>query len=197
MVFEIGSITKEFTPAIIMKLQAQGQLRVDDSIATYLPEYGFSQAITLRMLLNHTSGLANFTDFPQFQNWMTSGVSETTALTAVSPAVAQFPPGTQYSYSNSNFFALGTIIEKIAGQPIPPVWISTFQALGLPNTYYALPPANGATTGYQGSGLLATIWDRSAAFAAGALSSNVYDHIARDNALMNGKKSRLQLASFC
>ena len=118
-VFEIGSITKQFTAALIMKLQEQGQLHVDDSIATYLPEYNFLPAITLRMMLTHTSGLANFTDFPQLGDWIRNGVSEATVLTAVSQAPLQFQPGTQYSYSNSNFFALGTNHRKVNRSVVP------------------------------------------------------------------------------
>ena len=64
VISEIGSITKQFTAALIMKLQEQGQLQVDDSIASYLPEYSFPPGITLRMMLTHTSGLADFTNFP-------------------------------------------------------------------------------------------------------------------------------------
>jgi D-alanyl-D-alanine carboxypeptidase len=191
LLFEIGSITKQFTAALIMKLQEQGQLHVDDSITTYLPEYNFPSAITLRMMLTHTSGLANFTDFPQLGDWVRNGVSEATVLTAVSQAPLQFQPGTQYSYSNSNFFALGTIIEKLTGQSYADnLDHEIFQPLGLANTYYSLPPADQSASGYATnvSGLVpAILWDRSAAFAAGALSSNVYDLAAWDNALISGK----------
>jgi D-alanyl-D-alanine carboxypeptidase len=190
-IFEIGSVTKQFTAALIMKLQEQGQLHVDDSIAVYLPEYNFPSAITLRMMLTHTSGLADFTNFPQLGDWVKNGVSEATVLTAVSQAPLQFQPGTQYSYSNSNFFALGTIIEKLTGQSYAANLNQyILQPLGLMNTYYPLPPAGQSATGYthNGAGLVpAILWDRSAAFAAGALSSNVYDLVAWDNALINGK----------
>jgi CubicO group peptidase (beta-lactamase class C family) len=118
-------------------------------------------------------------------------VSEATVLTAVSQAPLQFQPGTQYSYSNSNFFALGTIIEKLTGQSYAAdLKLYIFQPLGLMNTYYSLPPAGQSATGYtnNGAGLVpAILWDRSAAFATGALSSNVYDLVAWDNALINGK----------
>jgi D-alanyl-D-alanine carboxypeptidase len=191
VIFEIGSITKQFTAALIMKLQEQGQLHVDDSLATYLPEYNFSPTITLRMMLAHTSGLADFTNFPQLGDWVKHGVSEATVLAAVSQAPLQFQPGTQYSYSNSNFFALGTIIEKLTGQSYAADLDQyILSPLGLMNTYYSLPSAGQSATGYtnNGSGLVpAILWDRSAAFAAGALSANVYDLVAWDNALLNGQ----------
>jgi D-alanyl-D-alanine carboxypeptidase len=191
VIFEIGSITKQFTAVLIMKLQEQGQLHVDDSIATYLPEYDFPSTISLRMMLTHTSGLADFTNLPQLGDWVRNGVTEATVLTAVSQSPLQFQPGSQYSYSNSNFFALGTIIEKLTGQSYAAnLDHLILQPLGLKNTYYALPPAGQSASGYtnNGSGLVpAIIWDRSAAFAAGALSSNVYDLVAWDDALISGK----------
>jgi len=190
-IFEIGSITKQFTAVLIMKLQEQGRLHVDDALTTYLPEFHFPANITLRMMLTHTSGLADFTNFPQLGDWVKHGVSEATVLTAVSQAPLVFQPGTQYSYSNSNFFALGTIIERLTGQSYAASLAqSIFQPLGLMNTYYSLPPAGQAATGYtdNGAGLVpAIVWDRSAAFAAGALSSNVSDLVAWDNALTHGR----------
>jgi len=191
VLFEIGSITKQFTAALIMKLQEQGHLHVDDSISTYLPEYNFPSAITLRMMLTHTSGLADFTNFSQLGDCVRHGVSEATVLMAVSQSPLQFQPGTQYAYSNSNFFALGTIIEKLSGQSYAAdLEQYILRPVGLTNTYYVLPPAPQSATGYtnNGSGLVpAILWDRSVAFAAGALSSNVYDLVAWDDALLNGK----------
>ncbi len=191
VIFEIGSITKQFTAVLIMKLQEQGRLHVDDSIEFYLPEFAFPSAITLRMMLTHTSGLADFTNFPQLGDWVRNGVTEATVLTAVSQSPLQFAPGSQYGYSNSNFFALGTIIEKLTGQSYASDLARfIFQPLKLMNTYYSLPPAGQSATGYtnNGAGLVPSIlWNRSAAFAAGALSSNIYDLIAWDNALISGK----------
>lgn len=190
-IFEIGSITKQFTAALIMKLQEQGQLHVDDSIAPYLPQYGFPSAITIRMLLTHTSGLADFTNFADFGQWVTDGVSEPVVLADISQARLQFQPGTQYAYSNSNFYLLGSIIERLTGQSYTANLDQyIFHPLALQDTYYVLPPANLAATGYTHNGAAlvpAIIWDRSAAFAAGALSSNLSDLVAWDDALISGK----------
>jgi D-alanyl-D-alanine carboxypeptidase len=190
-IFEIGSITKQFTAALIMKLQEQGQLHVDDSISVYLPDYKFPSAITLRMLLTHTSGLANYTTFTPYESWAINGVSEATVLSAVSQAPLLFPPGTQWSYSNSNYFVLGVILEKLSGQTYAAnLEQYIFQPLGLTNTYFSVPPPGQSAIGYTLNGtsvIPALVCDRSAAFAAGALSSNVSDLIAWDNALINGK----------
>lgn len=191
LIFEIGSITKQFTAALIMQLQEQGKLHVDDSVTSYLPQYNFPSAITLRMLLTHTSGLADYTNFPQLGPWVKQGVSEPTVLSAVSQTPLLFPPGTRYSYSSSNFFALGAIIEALTGESYEANLAQHIvQPLRLTSTYYALPPANQTAMGYtnNGMGLVpAIIWNRSAAFAAGALSSNLHDLVAWDNALIHGK----------
>jgi D-alanyl-D-alanine carboxypeptidase len=189
-VFEIGSITKQFTAALIMKLQELGQLHVDDSVVMYLPGYGFAPAITIRMLLTHTSGLADFTNFADFGQWVLNGVSEAIALTEIGHAGLGSPPGTQYSYSNSNYYLLGSIIEKLTVLSYAAVLERyIFQPLALESTFYNLPPVSIAATGYTHNGSIlvsATIWNRSAAFAAGALSSNIYDLVTWDNALMSG-----------
>ena len=152
-IFEIGSITKQFTAALIMKLQEQGELHVDDSISAYLPDYKFPSAITLRMLLTHTSGLANYTTFAQYPGWAIDGVSEATILSAVSQIPLLFTPGTQWSYSNSNYFVLGVIIEKLTGQSYAAnLQQSIFQPLGLTNTYFSLPPPAQSAVGYTWNG---------------------------------------------
>jgi CubicO group peptidase (beta-lactamase class C family) len=190
-IFEIGSITKQFTAALIMKLQEQGELHVDDSIQVYLPDYKFPSAITLRMLLTHTSGLENYTALAQYPGWAINGVSEATILATVSQAPLLFPPGTQWSYSNSNYFVLGAIIEKLTGQSYPTnLQQYIAQPLGLTNTYFSVPPPAQSAIGYTWNGasvVPASLTDRSTAFAAGALSSNAADLIAWDNALINGR----------
>jgi CubicO group peptidase (beta-lactamase class C family) len=190
-IFQIDSITKQFTATLIMKLQEQGQLHVDDSMANYLPQYRFPPEITIRMLLTHTSGLINYTALPQFADWSATGVSETTVLTAVSQQPLEFQPGTQYVYSNSNYFALGSIIENVTGQTYAANLDQyIFQPLALQSTSYELPAPAMSATGYSNAALSPMPlppWSRSAGFAAGAISTNVYDLVAWVNALLNGK----------
>jgi D-alanyl-D-alanine carboxypeptidase len=162
-IFEIGSITKQFTAALIMKLVEEGKLNLDGSVASCLPQYGFAPAITVRMLLNHTSGLADFTNFQQLGQWITSGVSESTVLTAIGQAGLQFKPGTQYAYSNSNYFVLGSVIETLTNQSYATSLAQyIFLPLSLSSTYYQLPPANLSAIGYtnNGSGMVpAQLWN--------------------------------------
>lgn len=189
-VFELASLTKQFTAALIMQLQQNGMLTVDDSAATYLPSFGFPHEITIRMLLNHTSGLADYTNFPAFQQWYLTGVSEATVLTAIQQAPLQFTPGTQYAYSNSNYFVLGSIIEAVTKQSYEAnLTQHIIQPLAMTSTYYELPPAALAATGYSmvNSGTVAPPpASRSSLFAAGAISSDVGDMLVWDQALYSG-----------
>jgi CubicO group peptidase (beta-lactamase class C family) len=134
---------------------------------------------------------ASHCPLPGNPGWATNGVSEATILSAVSQTPLLFPPGTQWSYSNSNYFVLGAIIEKLSGQSYEAnIEQYIFKPLGLTNTYFSLPPPAQAAIGYTLSGtsmVPGLVADRSAAFAAGALSSNVSDLAAWDNALINGK----------
>src|SRR5882757_6106065 len=111
--FQIGSVTKQFTAAAILKLGSSGALDIDDPVITHLPAYGFDPRITLRTLLNHTSGLPDYVSFSAASSW-TAGVSEQTVLTQISTAPLMFTPGSAYSYSNSNYYVLGAVIEAVS-----------------------------------------------------------------------------------
>jgi CubicO group peptidase (beta-lactamase class C family) len=188
--FELASVTKQFTAALILQLQESAQLHVDDQATTYLPQYGLPPAITIRMLLNHTSGLADYTNFPAFQGWYVSGVAEPTALQAIAAAPLDSTPGTAWEYSNSNYFVLGAIIEHITGQSYAlNLQQRIFVPLGLMSATYQVPPTPPGALGYTRSGgsiMPIRMADRSALFAAGALSADVEDLLGWDHALFSG-----------
>ncbi len=190
-VFEIGSVTKQFTAAAIMQLQEAGKLNIDDSASAYLTSYGFPPQISIRMLLTHTSGLFPYTSLPDFGAWADAGVAESTVLTKIAAQPLNFSPGSKYEYSNSNYFLLGAIIEGVSGVTYPDYLSAhVFGAADLQATYYEVPPASTAAVGYVFNGsqaVAATPMIRSAAFAAGALSSTVGDLVKWDDALAQGK----------
>jgi D-alanyl-D-alanine carboxypeptidase len=119
--FEIGSNTKTFTSSLILQLADEGKLSLDDTIFKFLPRYPYiANGITIRQLLNHTSGIYNYTDNPDFasfvNNFIDAQVSPDSALkTWLGPML--FKPGSNWSYSNSNYILLGLIIEKIENRP--------------------------------------------------------------------------------
>ena len=110
--YQIGSVTKQFTAAAILQLQHAGVLNIDSPVLTYLSGYAFDPRITLRMLLNHTSGLVNYLSFQPPPGWL-NGLPENTILAAIAQQPLQFTPGSAYQYSNSNYFILGAVIESV------------------------------------------------------------------------------------
>ena len=117
-VFRIGSLTKQFTAAGMLLLAEQGKLKVDDKLSLYLPNFPRASEVTLRDLLDHTSGIHNFTEGPVIDKISTSGatVQELIADIASQSPLYDFEPGTGWWYSNSNYALLGAVIEKVSGK---------------------------------------------------------------------------------
>ena len=183
--FQIGSVTKQFTAAAVLRLQNAGTLNIDEPLVTYLGNYPFDARITLRMLLNQTSGLQDYHNFPAASSWV-NGVPEQTVLSQIAQATLLFAPGTGYAYSNSNYFVLGSVIEAVSGNGYSDFMAANiFQPVGLSSTSYGQPPVFASPyNAAHGPGLIA---DPSYNFAAGALWSNVQDLATWDAALLNGK----------
>lgn len=114
-VFEVGSLTKQFTAACILLLAQDGKLSVEDRISAHLPgaPAGWSN-ITIRHLLTHTSGLRNYTGHDGFE--LRRGLTQAQFIRALSALPADFAPGEQAKYSNSGYNLLGFIIENASGK---------------------------------------------------------------------------------
>ena len=115
--FRIGSVTKQFTAASILLLKERGLIDLDAPVKTYLPDAPATwDAITVRNLLQHTSGITNVTDLDEFgrQKFLPTTREELIALFANKPL--EFTPGEKWSYSNSGYILLSAIIEKVSGQ---------------------------------------------------------------------------------
>jgi len=134
--YRIGSITKMFTAAMILQLSEEGKISLDATLDKYFPTLPNASKITIRNLLNHRSGLHNFTDEPEYLKYMTSPKTQDEMLTIISKYPVDFQPNEKYSYSNSNYVVLGYIIEKICNEPYSKVLKSRITVkLGLTNTY--------------------------------------------------------------
>jgi D-alanyl-D-alanine carboxypeptidase len=105
--FHIGSITKTFTAALVMQLDQEGLLSIDDPISTWI-DYPDGSQITIAMLLGHTSGVADFTDNSEY----TSTESPERSIELAKELAPVFPPGSGWSYSNTNYTMLGVIAER-------------------------------------------------------------------------------------
>ena len=113
--FRIGSVTKQFTAACILQLIEQGKLSVDDKLSKFFPGFPKGDSVTIHMLLNHTSGIASYTDGKEFMDVARLSLSRDSMISFFKNKPYNFSPGTKWAYNNSGYFLLGCIIEKVSG----------------------------------------------------------------------------------
>lgn len=111
-VFDIGSITKQFTTSIILKLREQGKLQLEDKIAKYLPNYIHAHKISIHQLLAHRTGIPDVGDVDNTK-WLYTKFNSKEIINQFCNVPLEFSPGTKMEYSNSNFIILAAIIEEI------------------------------------------------------------------------------------
>jgi D-alanyl-D-alanine carboxypeptidase len=197
-VFRIGSLTKQFTAAGVLLLAEQGKLKIDDKLSLYLPNFPRASEVTLRDLLDHTSGIHNFTESAVIDKISTSGatVDELIADIAGQSPLYDFEPGTGWWYSNSNYALLGAVIEKVSGKTWGAFMKSEiFDKLGMTDTAAddARDVVPGRASGYSliggtaGKFRNADFTDMSVPYAAGALRSTAEDMARWNGALFGGK----------
>ena len=114
--FRIGSITKQFTAACILQLIEKGKLSLDDRLTKFIPGFPKGDSVTIHMLLNHTSGIASYTELSDFGKVGRLSLGMDSMISFFKNRPYNFSPGSNYRYNNSGFFLLGYIIEKVSGQ---------------------------------------------------------------------------------
>jgi len=193
-VYEIGSITKQFTSSGIMRLVERGKVSLDDPISKYVPDLpAHEQNIKIRQLLNHTSGVHNYTASSEWAKTWKQDYSPRQIVAFVDKDTLDFPSGTRYSYSNTGYVLLGMVIEKASGQSYAKfVDREFFGPLGLTQTSYCPSRATDshAAVGYQMKGDTMRVADylsMTHPFSAGALCSTVRDLVKWQRALVAGK----------
>ena len=134
----IGSVTKQFTAALVLQLVEAGEIELDAPITRYLPDYPAAQgAVTVHQLLSHTGGIPEHTNRPDFVDIMRDPVAPEAFLEVFSGEPLDFEPGSAYRYSNSGYFLLGVIIERVTGQPYAEALRQRLlEPLGLSDTVY-------------------------------------------------------------
>lgn len=193
--FEIGSVTKQFTAAAILQLKERGKLRLDDKLAKFLPSFPHANAITIRQLLNQVSGLPEYlSESDPVKAMSTPGSLAKIAAAARGPL--NFTPGTKWQYSNTNYYVLGAVLERITGKSYEAyVREHLFAPAGMTHSAFVDDEAripNMATPYWQGADdkgatapapLIRNGW----AGGAGEIVSNLEDMAKWDTALQNGK----------
>ena len=137
--FRIGSLTKQFTAAAIMKLQEQGKIGLDDALSKYLPDFDTEgHTVTIRQMLTHTSGIPNYTAQPGFfAKESPLDLTDQELLATIKGVPFDFEPGTKWAYSNTNYYLLGMIVAKVSGMAYADYMQQAFfQPLGLTHTRY-------------------------------------------------------------
>ncbi len=142
--FKIASIGKLFHALSVSHLAHDGRLHLDSSIAHYLPDYSQGlpepERISVRMLVQHRSGLPNFTDTPGF--WSAPSTTAQEALDLIKNHPADFEPGTRYAYCNTNYLLLDLIIAQVAGRPtFEVIQEEILEPLALHRTYESIATA--------------------------------------------------------
>ncbi len=149
--FRIGSISKTFTATLVMKAVELGKLKLDDNISAYFPEIQNANKITIRHLLNHKSGISNFTDRSYF-SWYKTPITQAALLDTIVNKGVDFAPNTDYAYSNSNYVLLTFILEKVLERSYSQILEDhIIRPLGLNNTYYGgkINTANAEAKSYR------------------------------------------------
>jgi D-alanyl-D-alanine carboxypeptidase len=199
----IGSITKTFTGTVILQLAEDGELSLDDPVEDYVRGVPNGDRITLRHLMNMTSGLASYTFSQEFGERLFGDPIGTIPVDqlleygyANSPI---FEPGAMYNYSNTNFVLLGKIIEEVTGQPafdvirervIEPLELTETSWPGDRTTFPWPYPQGYTEQGEDATPELpsnATHWNPSWAFTAGGLVSDMDDLLTYGRALGTGQ----------
>jgi len=191
--FRIGSITKQFTAASILKLQEQGKLSVTNKLSKYIPDFPRGDEVTLHHLLTHTSGIHSYTDKPDFIKTVTQPVKTEELIQSFKNDPYDFDPGAKWRYDNSGYFLLGCIVEKVSGMAYGDFLRHTFfEPLGMTNTGVhrsglKLPHEALGYSFENGRFADALNWDMSRAGGAGALYSTVEDLYRWNEGIFNGK----------
>lgn len=197
MVFQLGSVTKQFTATAILMLQERGKLSVQDEITKHLPDYPtHGQKITVEHLLTHVSGIPSYTGLAEWPPKWREDLTVDQLLALFKDKPLEFNPGTQWAYDNSGYVLLGAIIEKVSGKTYEDfVEQEIFAPLGMKHTFYnhneELVP--GRVQGYEKEGdtfRRARYLSMTHPYAAGSLISNVDDLWIWEQGLSSGKLLR-------
>jgi CubicO group peptidase (beta-lactamase class C family) len=195
-VFEVGSITKQFTAAAILQLAAKDSLDLDAEITEYLPDYDTrGHTVTVRNLLYHTSGIRSYTSLSEFFDFYRREMPRDTVVSLAEDEPFRFAPGTVMSYSNTGYYLLGLIIEDVSGLSYEDYLEENLLApAGMEASHYCDKQAvvERGAQGYTWSedqGLRrAEAWSHySSSYAAGALCSTAGDLVRWTRALHGGQ----------
>lgn len=194
-VFDIGSMSKQFTAVCILELAETGKLNLNDDIKKYLPDYNtHGKIITIENCLNHTSGIPSFTELKGFDSLYQKKLTVKERKDFFENHDLLFEPGTDFSYSNSGYFLLALIIEKVSAMSYDDyIKTNIFDKAGMKSSYSdisgneipmkAIGYDRGTNAGYQ----ITSDYEKSWTVGAGNIVSSTGDLLIWTDALNSGK----------
>jgi CubicO group peptidase (beta-lactamase class C family) len=193
-VFRIGSITKQFTAVAILQLEEAGKLDLQDEITRFIPDYPTQGAkITIEHLLTHTAGIQDYTSIRDTTNRSMVDYTPKEMIDYFKNQPMRFAPGTKWEYSNSGYFLLGYIIERVTGKSYATYLEEVFfKPLGMTNSLYAsdISVIKNRASGYTKTNKgfeNAPYISMTQPYAAGAILSTVEDLFKWHRAVQSGK----------
>lgn len=183
-VFAIASLEKPFISATVLRLAERGRLSLDDTLSRYVPWYAAARDVTIRELLADESGIPDYAQLPGFERRSRNPVSPEDLVRRVSSMPLEFPPGTQWQYSNTDYVLLGIIVQDVTQMPLA-AWLhhdlfTPLHLTAMATWQPALPEANRA----EGSVVAGS---PSLAFAAADLESSAPDLARWIGDLLSGR----------
>ena len=193
--FRLGSVTKAFTAMLVLQLVQQGKLKLHGKITDYLPDYPRRQGnrVSIHQLLTHTSGIPDYGESPNYRDLSRNPFTPELLIRLFADSALQFEPGSKFCYSNSGYFLLGMIIERVTGKPYEQVLQENIlNPLDMVNSGYDHWDTilKKRARGYQKKAILyvnAPYLDMSLPYSAGSLFSTVEDLYLWDQALYSDK----------
>ena len=192
--FRLGSVTKQFTATSVMILIEREKLRLADPLSKFIENCPKAWAgITIRHLLNHTSGIPAFTDFPDNDHYERLPMTPLETIARFRDKPLEFVPGERFSYDDSGYFLLAYIIERASGQSYEDfLRKNIYEPLGMVNSGYDHPRIilKDRASGYareNGELVNAMLMEMDTPFGAGSMYSTVGDLLRWDQALYADK----------
>lgn len=188
-VFQIGSMTKQFTAIAILILEEQGKLKVSDPISRYIPSYPNGNNITIHQLLTHTSGIKDFTKMKALQDIAQKEMTPEQVVDFFKNEPMDFAPGEKFEYNNSGYVVLGYIIELVSGGTYEDfIKKNIFDKAGMTNSSYASDRkiVKNRAFGYHKKSfgyVNKTVINFSVPFSSGSLMSTLDDMLKWQNSL--------------
>lgn len=205
-IFELGSITKQFTAAGIMVLAEQGKISLEDTLDMYVPEYSHADSVTIRNLLNMTSGIPDYVTggvmgmdldvsqeislemMDQALEILTKEYTQEEIIALVSDQELLFEPGSDWAYGNTDYFFLGMIIERVSGVTYDEFISENFFApLEMTSTSMNIDDLTSSGVFLLPNGeIYLPSQDESITFSAGAICSTARDLYLWESAVLRG-----------